>query len=70
VPFDVVQGETFLVAGVGEIKDHRHAEELVAPLADDGTTSRDDDLGKVIVKGYARIAEGHGRFAIDNERGQ
>ena len=47
------------MADVGEIEYHRHAEELVAPLADDGTTPSDDDLGEVVVKGYAGVTESH-----------
>lgn len=65
-----MDSETLLVADVGKIEDHRHAEELVAPLADDGTSPGDDGLGEVVVKGHAGVAERHRRFAIDNERGQ
>ena len=63
-------GECLLVADVGEIEYHRHAEELVAPLADDGTTPSDDGLGEMVVKWYAVVAESHGGVAIDDERGQ
>jgi len=59
MPFDVVQAKTLLVAGVGKIEYHRHTEELVAPLANDGTTPCDYDLGEVVVKGYARVTESH-----------
>ena len=69
MPLDVVDGEALLMADVGEIKQHRHTEELVAPLADDGTAPGDDDLGEVVVKGYSGVAESHRRVAIDNERG-
>jgi hypothetical protein len=58
-PFDVVQGEARLVTVVGKIEYHRHAKELVAPLSDDSTPTSDDDLGEVIVKGYAIVAESH-----------
>ena len=58
-PFSVVQGETLLMADVGEVVNHRDAEELVAPLSDDGTTPSDDDLREVVVKGYAGVAESH-----------
>ena len=69
-PLNVVQGEALLVAVIGEVEYHRETEELVAPLAYDSTAPCDDDLGKVVVKGYAGVTESHGRVAIDDERRQ
>ena len=50
-PFDVVDLEVFPVADIGEVEHHRHAEELVALLAQDGSATGDDDLGEMIVEG-------------------
>ena len=58
------------MADVGEIEYHRDAEELVAPLVDDGSAPGDDDLGEVVVKGHLRVAKRHGRVAINDERRQ
>ena len=69
-PFDVVQCKALLVAIVGEIEYHRHAEISISPLANDGSTTCDDDLGKMIVQGYAVVAEGHRCVAIDDEGGK
>ena len=69
-PLDVMNAERFLVADVGEIEEHGHADELVAPMVNDGSATGNDDLGEVVVKGHAGVAEGHGGVAIDDERGQ
>ena len=63
-------GEAFLVADVGEVEYHRQTNELIAPLANDSSTTGDDDLGEVVMKRYAVVAEGHRRVAIDDKRGQ
>jgi hypothetical protein len=47
----------FLVTDVCEVEYHRYAEELVTPLTNDGSATRDDDLREVVVKGYAVVAE-------------
>ena len=39
-PFDVMQGEALLVAGVGEIEYHRHAKELIAPVTRKASVTR------------------------------
>ena len=49
--------QIFLVTDVCEVEYHRYAEELVAPLTNDGSATRDDDLREVVVKGYAVVAE-------------
>ena len=69
-PLDVMNAERFLVADVGKIENHRHADELVAPMVNDGSATGNDDRGEVVVKGHAGVAEGHGGVAIDDERGQ
>ena len=69
-PLDVMNAERLLVADVGEIEEHGHADELVAPMVNDGSATGDDDLGEMVVKGHAGVAEGHGGVAIDDERGQ
>ncbi len=48
-PLGVMYGEGLFVSDVGEIEYARDADELVAPLPDDGTASGDDDLGEVVV---------------------
>ncbi len=58
-PLDVMNAERFLVADVGKIENHRHADELVAPMVNDGSTTGNDDLGEVVVKGHAGVTEGH-----------
>ena len=50
--------EVFPVADIGEVEHHRHAEKLVALLAQDGSATGDDDLGEMIVKGDAGAAKG------------
>ena len=52
-----MHGEALHMANVCEVEHHRNAEELVAPLANDGSATRDDDLREVVVKGYAVVAE-------------
>ena len=68
-PFGVVHLEAFLVADIGEIVHHRHTEELVAYLPQDGSATGDDDFGEMIVKGDTGAAKGQRGFAIDDERG-
>ena len=70
MPLDVMDGEALLMADIGEMEYHRHAEELVAPLVYGSTAPGDDDLGEVVVKGHAGVAESHRRVAIDDERRQ
>ena len=70
MPLNIVYGETFLVTDVGEIEHHRETQKLVSPMANDGTAPGNDDLGEVVLKGHAGVAESHGGVAIDDERGQ
>ena len=58
-PLCIMYGKALLVADVGEIVNHRGTEEHVVPVADNSATPGDDDLGEVVVKGYARVAESH-----------
>ena len=57
------------MANVGEVEHHRHAEKLVAPLANHGASTRDDGLREMIVQGHLDIAELQGGIAIDDECG-
>ena len=70
VPLNVMDGELILAADVGKIEHHRRTEELVVPLTDDRTAPCNNNLGEVVVKGYAGVAESHRSVAIDDERGQ
>ena len=58
-PFDVVQREALFVAVVGEIEYHRHTDELVAPLVNNGTTPSDDNFWEVVMKGNTCVTESH-----------
>ena len=60
--------EFLFVSNVGEVKDHRDSAELVAPLVHDGSSSRDDGLGEVIVEWHPVFSDGHGRVAVEDER--
>ena len=69
-PFAVVHGEALLIPDVGEVEHHRHANEFIAPLPDDGAATGNDDLREVVVQGDVGIAERHRGVTVDNERGE
>lgn len=68
-PFDVMYGQVLFVTYVGKVEHHRHTEELIAQLSHDSSPSSDNDLGEMIVQGYACIVKSHRGVAIDDERG-
>ena len=65
-----MDSQTLFITYIGEVEHHRHAVERSARLTDDGTASRDDDLGEMVVEWYTGFTETQRRFAIYDEGGQ
>ena len=69
-PFSVMYGKTLLVADIGEVEHHRKTEKLVTYLANNGTTTCDNDLREMVMKGNISVIEGHRSVTIYDESGQ
>ena len=69
-PLAVEDGQTVVIADVGEVVNNGGTDKHVPKLADNGTAGRDDKLGKMIVEGDAVVVHVERRLGIDGEGGQ
>ena len=64
-----MDGKVFLITNIGEVEYHRKTEKRLSHLANDGTSTGNDNFWEMIMQGYFGIIESHGSITINNKGG-